>query len=68
VPPTAQNQPAIEADVRQLVEAFLADSADSGDVALLEQRCETAIRNYDPCISCATHFLSVTLDDGGASS
>jgi coenzyme F420-reducing hydrogenase alpha subunit len=67
VPPTAQNQPAIEADLRQLVEAFLANSADVGDVALLEERCETAIRNYDPCISCATHFLSVTIDQDGDS-
>ena len=66
VPPTAQNQPAIETDLRQLVEGFLANSAEAGDVALLEQRCETAIRNYDPCISCATHFLSVTVDDGGS--
>ncbi len=67
VPPTSQNQPAIEADLRQLVETFLADSSGTGDVDELEQRCETAIRNYDPCISCATHFLSVTLDEGEAS-
>jgi coenzyme F420-reducing hydrogenase alpha subunit len=25
--------------------------------AQLTLRCEQAIRNYDPCISCATHFL-----------
>jgi len=24
-------------------------------------RCEQAIRNYDPCISCATHFLDLTV-------
>lgn len=30
--------------------------------------CERAIRNYDPCISCSTHFLDLTVDrtDGGA--
>jgi coenzyme F420-reducing hydrogenase alpha subunit len=25
-------------------------------------QCEQAIRNYDPCISCATHFLDLTVD------
>jgi coenzyme F420-reducing hydrogenase alpha subunit len=25
-------------------------------------QCEQAIRNYDPCISCATHFLDLTID------
>jgi coenzyme F420-reducing hydrogenase alpha subunit len=24
--------------------------------------CEQAIRNYDPCISCATHFLDLTVE------
>jgi sulfhydrogenase subunit alpha len=52
VPPTAQNQDAIEADLRQFVEAHL-DLDDSA----LTWHCEQAIRNYDPCISCATHFL-----------
>jgi coenzyme F420-reducing hydrogenase alpha subunit len=28
----------------------------------LLHRCEQAIRNYDPCISCATHFLDLTVD------
>jgi coenzyme F420-reducing hydrogenase alpha subunit len=23
--------------------------------------CEQAIRNYDPCISCATHFLKLEI-------
>jgi len=52
VPPTAQNQPAIEHDLQHLVE----DNLDLGD-GELTHRCEQAIRNYDPCISCATHFL-----------
>ena len=30
----------------------------------LQHRCEQAIRNYDPCISCATHFLDLTVDRG----
>ncbi len=28
----------------------------------LQHRCEQAIRNYDPCISCATHFLDLTVE------
>ena len=37
--------------------------SDLDDHALLH-RCEQAIRNYDPCISCATHFLDLTVDRG----
>jgi coenzyme F420-reducing hydrogenase alpha subunit len=52
VPPTSQNQRTIEEDLRGVVEGALDLSDD--DLALL---CEQTIRNYDPCISCATHFL-----------
>jgi coenzyme F420-reducing hydrogenase alpha subunit len=27
-------------------------------------QCEQAVRNYDPCISCATHFLKVRVEEG----
>jgi sulfhydrogenase subunit alpha len=57
VPPTSQNQPQIEADLARTV----LSSLDLDDDAL-RQRCEQAIRNYDPCISCATHFLKLTVD------
>ena len=59
VPPTSQNQRAIEEDLRAVVErnAGLPDEA-------LRLRCEQAIRNHDPCISCATHFLELTVDRG----
>ena len=59
VPPTSQNQRAIEEDLRAVVEraAGLSDEA-------LRLRCEQAIRNHDPCISCATHFLELTVDRG----
>jgi sulfhydrogenase subunit alpha len=57
VPPTSQNQPAVEADLRALVEGWT--DLDDHD---LQHRCEHAIRNYDPCISCATHFLDLTVD------
>jgi sulfhydrogenase subunit alpha len=54
VPPTAQNQKMIEHDLKQLV----AESLHLTDEQLT-LRCEQAIRNYDPCISCATHFLKL---------
>jgi coenzyme F420-reducing hydrogenase alpha subunit len=57
VPPTAQNQDSIEEDLR----AVLAANLDLTDDALTG-RCEHAIRNHDPCISCATHFLKLDLD------
>jgi len=54
VPPTSQNQAAIEDDLARVV------VADGGlDDAALTAMCERTIRNYDPCISCATHFLTV---------
>jgi len=58
-PPTAQNQAAIESDVRAAAMAAL-----DLDDAALGWRCEQAIRNHDPCISCATHFLDVAVDRG----
>ena len=58
VPPTSQNQPSIEADLR----AFVQDRLDLPHHELLRQ-CEQAIRNYDPCISCATHFLDLTVEE-----
>jgi sulfhydrogenase subunit alpha len=57
VPPTSQNQRSVEADLRTMVE----DWSDLDEHALLH-RCEQAIRNYDPCISCATHFLDLSVD------
>ena len=54
VPPTAQNQACIEDDLRRFVAARL-DLSDER----LTYECEQAIRNYDPCISCATHFLDL---------
>jgi sulfhydrogenase subunit alpha len=57
VPPTSQNQPAIEHDLFHFVEA----NAGLDDDAL-RHRCEQVIRNYDPCISCATHFLDLRVE------
>lgn len=59
VPPTAQNQASIEGDLA----AFVDDSLALADDAL-QWRCEQIVRNYDPCISCATHFLRLDIDRG----
>ena len=56
VPPTAQNQRQIEEDLRAYVPQLL--SLPLEEITL---RCEMAVRNYDPCISCATHFLKVNI-------
>jgi sulfhydrogenase subunit alpha len=57
VPPTSQNQRAIEEDLRR----FVQDRLDLEDEELT-RACEQAIRNYDPCISCAAHFLDLRVD------
>ncbi len=57
VPPTAQNQLTIERDLRFVLEEHL-DLPDDELSWVLEQ----SIRNYDPCISCATHFLDLTVE------
>lgn len=57
VPPTSQNQLAVEGDLR----AFVQERLEMPDEQLSYQ-CETAIRNYDPCISCATHFLDLRVE------
>ena len=57
VPPTAQNQPQIEADLRAFAPKILHLPQDE-----MTLRCEQLIRNYDPCISCATHFLRVRVE------
>jgi coenzyme F420-reducing hydrogenase alpha subunit len=57
VPPTSQNQLSIEDDLKAYVpgHAHLPDEQ-------LQWQLEQAIRNYDPCISCATHFLDLTVE------
>jgi coenzyme F420-reducing hydrogenase alpha subunit len=57
VPPTSQNQPTIEDDLRDLATRYV-DLPDDR----LRWKCEQSIRNYDPCISCATHFLKLQVD------
>ncbi|OBI53312.1 Ni/Fe hydrogenase subunit alpha [Mycobacterium sp. E796] len=59
IPPTSQNQAAIEADLANLVSGNLAL-----DDAALTALCEQLIRSYDPCISCSAHFLTLTVQRG----
>ena len=54
VPPTSQNQGTIEEDLVR----FAGDRL-SLDREALTWQCEQAVRNHDPCISCATHFLDL---------
>jgi coenzyme F420-reducing hydrogenase alpha subunit len=57
VPPTSQNQARIEADLYRSLTAFGLNR----DEESLRLRAEQVIRNYDPCISCATHFLRLDM-------
>ncbi len=56
IPPTSQNQATIEHDLWHYVERHL-DLPDDE----LRRNAEVTIRNHDPCISCATHFLDLTV-------
>ncbi|UNZ20451.1 nickel-dependent hydrogenase large subunit [Streptomyces sp. 891-h] len=59
VPPTSQNQGAIEEDVRRVLERRLATGHSSDEeLAALSER---AVRNHDPCISCSAHFLHLSV-------
>ena len=57
VPPTAQNQDVIEEDLRHVATAGLDLDEDA-----LKANCEQSIRNHDPCISCAAHFLTLKVN------
>jgi len=57
VPPTSQNLRHMEEDLR----LFVPDALDADDDEL-RRLCEMVVRNYDPCISCATHFLTLDVE------
>jgi len=59
IPPTSQNQKQIETDLWQFIPMHMNLTDEK-----LTWQCEQAIRNYDPCISCATHFLKLEIDRG----
>jgi coenzyme F420-reducing hydrogenase alpha subunit len=58
VPPTSQNQRRMEDDLRSLLPGIL--HLNDQETAM---QCEQLIRSYDPCISCATHFLKFTREE-----
>jgi coenzyme F420-reducing hydrogenase alpha subunit len=58
VPPTSQNQKVIESELREYVTNHL----ELPRVAL-SRECERVVRNHDPCISCATHFLKLDWEE-----
>ncbi len=55
VPPTSQNQSRIERDLQAWLPRVLTQHDD-----MIARSCERVIRNFDPCISCSTHFLRIT--------
>jgi len=58
IPPTSQNQARMEEDIQCSLESYGLEHQDDE----LRLRAETVIRNYDPCISCATHFLKLKVE------
>jgi coenzyme F420-reducing hydrogenase alpha subunit len=54
IPPTSQNQRQIEEDLIRFAPSVLGLPTDQA-----AWRCEQVVRNYDPCISCATHSLKL---------
>lgn len=58
VPPTAQNLARIEADLWKLVPRLLKLTQEKATLM-----SEHLVRAYDPCISCATHFLQLKIED-----
>jgi coenzyme F420-reducing hydrogenase alpha subunit len=58
VPPTSQNLASIENDLMEMAPRMVHMAQDEAT-----HLAEQAVRNYDPCISCATHFLKVTLEE-----
>ncbi|MCX5783414.1 MAG: nickel-dependent hydrogenase large subunit, partial [Elusimicrobia bacterium] len=57
VPPTSQNQKIMEDDLRKFVTENISLPKEK-----LVWKCEQIARNYDPCISCATHFIKLKIN------
>jgi coenzyme F420-reducing hydrogenase alpha subunit len=57
IPPTSQNQLQMEHDLLRLAPQLV--NLPEAEAAL---QAEKVIRNYDPCISCATHFLKLKVE------
>jgi coenzyme F420-reducing hydrogenase alpha subunit len=59
--PTQQNQISMEKSVLSFVEEQLGNGADKKRI---EFEIEKLIRAYDPCMSCASHFLKINWSSG----
>jgi sulfhydrogenase subunit alpha len=59
VPPTSQNLARMEADLWEFAPRMLDKPREEATLA-----CEHLVRSYDPCISCATHFVRWERKDG----
>jgi coenzyme F420-reducing hydrogenase alpha subunit len=57
-PPTAQNLPRIEADLLAMVPQIVEMPQEQATLT-----AEHLVRSYDPCISCATHFLKLKIEN-----
>jgi sulfhydrogenase subunit alpha len=57
-PPTAQNLPRIEADLFALAPKLMKMEQEAATLT-----AEHLVRAYDPCISCATHFLKLKIEN-----
>jgi len=57
IPPTSQNQLQMEGDLARVAPQLVTLPDDAAAL-----RAEHVIRNYDPCISCATHFLKLKVE------
>ncbi|MBI4732648.1 MAG: Ni/Fe hydrogenase subunit alpha [Chloroflexi bacterium] len=58
VPPTAQNLPRIEEDLFAIAPQLVKMEHETATLT-----AEHLVRSYDPCISCATHFLNLKIED-----
>lgn len=61
IPPTSQNQARIEADLQTTLQKYIQENPSDYTEENVRQLGEMVIRNYDPCISCATHFLKLKI-------
>jgi coenzyme F420-reducing hydrogenase alpha subunit len=57
-PPTAQNLPRIEEDLFALAPRLVDMPHEEATLT-----AEHLVRSYDPCISCATHFLKLKIEE-----
>ena len=60
ITPTAQNLAQVESDIAKTVQTWLDSNKEGGDERL-RKNLEMVARAYDPCISCSTHLVDLTV-------